>query len=524
MTSPVQFLDAIQSMYSQVQGPDTLVEIGPHSALEAPLKDIMKANPRWSSDVKYFPTIVRSKDAITTALCLAGSLYVLGANVAISTINQIDNTSLLKPLSDLPAYPWNHSKSHWHESRVSVNHRKKQFPRSDLLGLLVDDFLIEEPRWRNILRLTDLPWLWDHRVQGATIYPFTGYLSMALEAVSQYAMLHDLPVTDSTSYKFREVQVSRSIILSEESPTEISFMLRPRDEGTRSPSKIWLTFTVNSWTPDNGWAENCRGLIKLVQEDEGLNPVSGSRSLSLQKDRYESTISAYQAKCQTKLEPAKIYSRFLSGGLEFGPGFRNITSARLTLDHSIATVVVPNTAKAMPNEEETVFCIHPRTFDACFQATDFATDERHLSSSEVCVPILAKEITVKHRLRHQPGRKLEVYAKKLRPFVDNDAETHGSFFVTCSEHPNDVLIDVEDLVASRLPETTIAQCEDRSLCYQMKWVPCTDLMSREPFETAFAFSDNDPLAQLRRLEQGAFYYIQRLLEIITAEEVDSYPT
>ena len=51
MLSPVQFLDGVQSMYNKLQGPDVLVEIGPHSALEAPLKDIMKANPRWSLDL-----------------------------------------------------------------------------------------------------------------------------------------------------------------------------------------------------------------------------------------------------------------------------------------------------------------------------------------------------------------------------------------------------------------------------------------------------------------------------------------
>ena len=522
MISPVQFLDGIQSMYSQVRGPDVLIEIGPHSALEAPLKDIMKANPHWSLHVKYLPTLVRNKDATMTALSLARSLYVLGTRVDISAINQVDTTSLFKPLFDLPAYPWNHSKRYWHESRLSVNHRQKHFPRSDLLGLLVDDFNIEEPRWRNILRLSDLPWLLDHKVQGTIIYPFASYVSMALEAVFQYAMLHDLAITNSTSYRLREVQVSRSIIVSEESPTEISFVLRARDEGTRNPSKSWLKFTVSSWTADNGWAENCQGLIKLIQEDEGLSPVSGSRSLDLQREQHESTISTYQSKCQTVLDPAKIYSRFSSGGLEFGPAFRNITSARLTLDHAIGTVIVPDTAKPMPNEEETVFCIHPRTFDAFIQVFDFATDEKHRSSSDIHVPIFAKEITVKHRLRHEPGQKLQVYAQKLRPFVDNDAETHGSLIVTCSEHPCDVLIDVQDLFGSRLPAISIAHSEERNLCYQMEWVPYTDLLSHEQFKTIFSSSNSDPLPQLRKLEEGAFYYIQRLLQAIPAEELDNY--
>ena len=76
-----------------------------------------------------------------TAMSMVAALYVLGANVNVSAINDLDSTNSTKLLPDLPAYPWNHSKRYWQESRLSVNHRQKQFPRSDLLGLLVDDFV-----------------------------------------------------------------------------------------------------------------------------------------------------------------------------------------------------------------------------------------------------------------------------------------------------------------------------------------------------------------------------------------------
>lgn len=518
MTSPVQFLDGVQSMYGKGPGPDVLIEIGPHSTLEAPLRDIMKANPSWSSKVRYFPTLVRNKDAVMTALSLAAALYVLGTSLDVSAINRIDPTTSSKPLPDLPAYPWNHSKRHWHESRLSVNHRQKRFPRSDLLGHLVNDFNLNEPRWRNILRPTDLPWLLDHRVQGSCIFPLTGYLAMALEAAFQYATLHNIPITNSTSYRLREVQVSRSIVLLEDTPTEISFVLRPRDEGTRSPSKIWLTFTVNSWTPENGWNEHCQGLIRLTQEDERLNPVSGSRSSDLLEKDYRSIISTYQSLCQTPLDPAKVYSRFINGGLQFGPAFRNVTAGLWTHDRAIGTVIVPETAK-----EENVFCIHPRTFDACFQVTDLANDAQHLSSLDIHVPVFVKDITVKHRLHHQPGQELHVYAQKHRPLVDNRVETHTSFIVASSDNPSDILIDVQESVGSRLPRPATDRAENRNLCYRMELAPCTDLLSPIQFTAAFSSSDIDPLPQLEKLERGALYYMQRLLRALPADEIDHSP-
>ena len=48
MTSPVQFVDDVQSMYSNGKGPEILIEIGPHSTLKTPLMDIMKSSS-WGS-------------------------------------------------------------------------------------------------------------------------------------------------------------------------------------------------------------------------------------------------------------------------------------------------------------------------------------------------------------------------------------------------------------------------------------------------------------------------------------------
>ena len=522
MISPVQFLNGVQSMYAKVPGPDVLIELGPHSTLEAPLRAIMKAHPSWSSGVRYCSTLVRNKDAVMTALSLAASLHVLGANLDLSAVNQVDHITASKVLPDLPAYPWNHSKRHWHESRLSVNHRQKQFPRSDLLGLLVDDFNMQELRWRNILRLADLPWLVDHNVQGSIIFPLTGYLAMAFEAFSQYVTLHNISTTNSTSYRLREIQVGRSIVLSEETPTEISFVLRPRDEGTRNSSRSWQQFTVYSWTPDNGWAEHCHGLIRLIQEDGESNAVSGPCSFNFQKDHYESIISSYRSTCQETMDPAKIYNRLKNGGIAFGPAFRNIIAARVTLDHSIGTVLVPDTRKEMPYEEENICCIHPRTFDSCFQVTDFATDEAYFSNLNIYVPTFVEEITVKHQLHLEPGQELHVYAQKHRPLANDDMESHASFIVASSDNASDILIDVRDAVGSRLPRMSIDNFGDRNLCYEMKWVPYTDLLSPTQLTAALSASDINisPRPQIENLERAAHYYIQRLLDALPADEID----
>ncbi|KAL8952236.1 MAG: hypothetical protein Q9222_001850 [Ikaeria aurantiellina] len=534
MTSPVQFLDGVQSMYSKASGPDALIEIGPHSTLEAPIRDIMKANPSWSKTVRYFSTLVRNTDAVSAVMSLAAALYVLGVTLDVATINQVDLSTAIMPLQDLPAYPWNHNKRHWHESRLSENHRRKQFPRSDLLGTLADDFNQHEPRWRNILRLTELPWLLDHNVQGSVVFPLTGYLAMALEAIAQHASLHNVHIKPSTTYRLREIQISRSMILSDDAPTETSLVLRPREEGSRSASKSWQTFAVCSWTAENGWSEHCRGLISLEHE-QGLNPVNRGRPINLQKDRHSETITRQQAICLQDLDPADIYSRFTKGGLKFGPAFRNIIGARIAVDYSIATVSVPDTAKAMPELYESISCIHPRTFDALFQATDFAAAEDHMDSLDIHVPTFIREITLKHgspsgsgsSVLQKAGQTLLVYAQNHRPFVDHDSETHSSFVVVNADDQSEVLVEVSDAVATRLPrqDDTESTSGTRGLCYQMCWEPCIDLLSSDQLLSIASPQTREihTKAQVQRLEKGAIYFVERMLDLFPHDEVQRCP-
>ncbi|KAL9609347.1 MAG: hypothetical protein Q9167_005871 [Letrouitia subvulpina] len=527
MTSPVQFLDGIKSLYNKNDGPDALIEIGPHSTLEAPIRDIMKANPSWSATVRYFPCLVRNKESVETALSLAAALYVLGVNIDLSAVNQTAPRMLMTPISDLPAYPWNHSRRYWHESRISVNHRQKPFPHHDLLGDLVDDYNVNEPRWRNVLRTVDLPWLLDHRVQDSVIFPLTGYLEMALEASMQRAKLWQIPIQSSTEHRLRDIQVSRSMVLSENSPTEVALTLRPRDEGSRNSSKAWQVFIVYSWTEDAGWTEHCRGLLSLTETDKEPNEVSGSFPKDIHKKSHEGSILEHQAICRYILNPKDIYDRFVRSGLQFGSGFQNIVGGQCSKGHSIGIIEIPDTAKGMPDGFERILNIHPRTFDACFQVTALAAGETFLSASDLHVPTFVKEIALKTHISVVAGNHLQVYASQQRPYGEHDSDVYSSFFVVDPDDTSEVLIEVQGLVASALPpqDSTEHTRGNRGLCYRLQWEPCVDLLNEEQITTAFFDTSIDmrPTGQMDRLERAALYYIDRMLKDLSPGDIKASP-
>ncbi|KAK5732063.1 Type I Iterative PKS [Elasticomyces elasticus] len=166
LSAPVQFEIALQTLLSTALPPTSdqakttmacIIEIGPHAALRAPVKAHDDCR-----DLPYFR-----------------------CPVDLMSVNGILEDQVAC-LSDLPQYPLNHSRRYWHESSISKSNRFRKYARHDFLGQRVLDWAPHAPRWRNCIRKLENPWIEDHKLGGALIYPGAGMLVMAIEAAAQY--------------------------------------------------------------------------------------------------------------------------------------------------------------------------------------------------------------------------------------------------------------------------------------------------------------------------------------------------
>ncbi len=117
------------------------IEIGPHSALAGPFKQICAA--RKFDRFHYVPSLARNHDDTAQLLSAAGCLFLRDYPVDLEAIN---STELSDPatlslkrdtpslLVDLPPYQWNYSKMYWTEPRPSMEQRNLKHARHDLLG------------------------------------------------------------------------------------------------------------------------------------------------------------------------------------------------------------------------------------------------------------------------------------------------------------------------------------------------------------------------------------------------------
>ena len=175
LTSRVLFNTAVTKLVTTIglENIGAFVEIGPHSALSGPLKQIFQANS--FNSFSYIPTLLRNQDGAHSLLRTAGELFLAKYPVDLFSVNQQEpSTDVIdlkgsgtrpSTLVDLPPYQWNYGKLFWAEPRVSAEHRQPSHARHDLLGSRIPGLSDRSMVWRNILRLKDVPWLQGHKVK-----------------------------------------------------------------------------------------------------------------------------------------------------------------------------------------------------------------------------------------------------------------------------------------------------------------------------------------------------------------------
>ncbi|OCT53827.1 putative polyketide synthase [Cladophialophora carrionii] len=325
LKSPVLFNTTVAGLLENVPAHTTFLEIGPHSALAGPLRQIATHTAR---SMNYVPTLVRNLDAHAALLRTAGALFQMEIPIDLSPVISVGQV-----LTDLPTYAWHHEGRYWLESRQMKGYRMRQFPYHDSLGLRVEDANDLEPTWRNVVRIADVPWIRDHDILGELVFPGAGYVSIAGEAIRQ--------LTGSTDFSVRNVNIVTAMVMDEMAPTEIITQFRPARLTTTLNSN-WYDFTVASYR--NGvWTRNCTGQARAGREFdlELPHPVPGARMV----------------------EPAVWYRVMKRFGFNYGPRFRGLKNITAGVSENKATAEVDNFIDKL----ETQYAFHPCTIDYIFQ-------------------------------------------------------------------------------------------------------------------------------------------------------------
>lgn len=531
MISPVLFSDSLRNMCLEPSKPgrrraralktavDVLIEVGPHSALAGPIRQTLVSMDLEQSQVFYSSCLIRDRDATETALELASSLFVRGFSIDMTAVNFPEEGIARKVLVDLPPYPWNH-KSYWHESRLSLDYRFRQFPRHDLLGVPVSDFNVLEPRWRNIIRISELPWLRDHQIQNNILYPAAGMIVMAIEAMRQQAGAN---VDSITGFRLREVSIGKALIVPDTPEgVETIFTLRPYNTSSIESSDIWQEFRLFSISKQEGWNEHCRGCISISNDTE-RGEVNTAPETTHSENLLKQLFDARAAIC-TQLVPVKqMYEGFETSGLRFGPTFQNFEHILRGSNEVLGVISVPDTARTMPYEFEHPHLLHPATLDAVFQAVLPALAKNGTDLRNPMVPYFIKHMYISSKICSAPGSKLRVCSSVFSRGVRENEASVTVVKDTESDITNS--IDVSGLRSTNLLNDIPVEetSTPRKLCFKLLWDIDVDFITANDAKALFTEHGHEPAesAIISNLEEAAFFYVRNALATLTEADVQS---
>ena len=444
---------------------DFLLEIGPHSALSGPIKQIIQADVKLkSADITYASLLSRKTHSVSSTLQAVATLASLSYSVDLKAINFPSTTETEREpprlLVDMPSYTWNHARSYWAEPRMSKTFRNRESPRTDLLGAPDNMACPFQPRWRNHLRVSELPWLVDHKIQSDIVFPAAGYLSIAIEAVVRLAKN---PETIS-EVALQDISISAAMIIPDDVAVETMTLLQHLDQGLLTESGEWYKFHIYSVSRDNRWTEHCSGLVGTETESDKLESPATILNGAIQASPVN------QDNGVSEIDVDKLYARLRRVGLEYGPCFSNLSCAHTAPNNCVAEVIIPDTADVMPMNFEYPLMIHPCTLDSVFHTIFAALPSTALDSGPI-IPISLAKLRVSFNIPTAAGEILSVNTS-----VKSSAKGHILASIDVAGSQDDISepkpkLSITGLRCKRLEisSTQNSQSKEIPIAYDIEW-------------------------------------------------------
>ncbi|KAM0228605.1 hypothetical protein ACHAPO_010577 [Fusarium lateritium] len=493
MTNAVLFSPAVTQAWEEGGPYDLVLEVGPHPALKTPALDTIEAI--HDGRPPYTGVIARGKDDVQQFSNALGFIWThLGPrSIAFEKFEGVVSGSKDRPsfIQDLPNYPFDHAKQFMSMSRVSGWFNSIQEAPHPLLGRRCHDRETSQSiQWRNVLSPKEIPWLQGHQLQGQTIFPATGYISMAVEAIKILAEPSSLGLIT-----IEDLSITRALaFVDEDASVETLFELRIL---SRSETEIQAEFCCYSGIPHNHTAT--MGLNSTAQIKASLGTPTSDQLSSIAVDDFD-------------LRPVSVdrFYDFLGRlGYNYSWPFRGTTSIRRKANFATGTL-----EDQSGSEWEDQLLVHPGMLDSSLQTTFAAFccpgDERLWA---LHLPTSFRSVVINPYFTSAGIGKQNSFTYQSVAIEERSASKVLVELNLLSEETGDTFLQIEGM--ELIPFSPATPANDAVLFSRFDYRlagPDGELTAAE-----YSFKPEDYKMALD-CERIAFYYLRRLVATITPEE------
>lgn len=311
---PVRFADAVTTLVGL--GCRVFIEIGSHAILQRYISDGLNASRIRG---RVLPSLRKNDDGASRLREVAMRALLLAASPTL----QLHFPEPGGPVR-LPNYPWQRER-HWHP-RTSEGLRS--FERHRVHPLLGWRLPGGAHVWENILDPLILPWLADHDVGGAIVFPGAAFVEMALAAAREWI--------GGERLAFEEFDIVAPLVFDGEQARTLQLELDGRD------GSFWIRSRVRLSADE--WTLHAAGRLLEASSSPFFLPISSVADVAHRLDG----------------EDLRRLASML--GLDYGPAFRGLD--RITVDGDLLQGELLDDW-GLPAEG---YLIHPAVLDVCYQS------------------------------------------------------------------------------------------------------------------------------------------------------------
>lgn len=500
MCQPVLFSEAVECSLYRAGPFDLAVEVGAHPALKGPASQTISAALGVNAVLPYTPTLQRGHNDVEAFSASLGSLWTtLGSWVDFNGWRRAylgpHSGPVVAVQKGMPTYSWSHEQIHWKESRVSSRYRLAERAPHELLGRRAADDSDTEMRWKNIMKVNELPWTQGHVFQRAILFPTIGYVAMAIEAAAEIVGgVHRLKLVE-----IRDLTIPRALVL-EDNHSGVETVFSVRRLPTSNDTIIDAEFVCHS-SVNNTLEKNCGGrlIIETLSEEN--------------KD--DDSVPLLPARCPprsgtTLIEGEAYYQAILkTTGLDYTGLFRGMKQVRRTLGFS--------TAQASWTVEEVgnKYLLHPGLLDVALQAilAAFVNPCRIPIRGSLLPSALSRLVFDPHAQSISDDGKEVVFESDC--FLTNNTVRSVEGDIHVFGPSGQCLLQVEGFRMDNWTEPSAS--EDRPVFSRLDYQP--DVFYADGNNLPDLQPDGAELRLIEAINRASFYYLRNFFSTVSEDQV-----
>ncbi|RBM09474.1 polyketide synthase dehydratase domain-containing protein, partial [Streptomyces sp. PT12] len=312
----VRFADDIRHL--EGEGVTRFLEIGPDGVLTAMAR-------QSAPEAAAVATLRRDRPEAATLLTAIGHLHTTGVTPDWAAVLAGRGARRV----DLPTYAFQRQ-SFWVESG-----RAEEASDHPLLDAAVAVAGADQVVLTGRLSVGSQPWLADHVIAGAVLFPGTGFVELAVRAGDEVGC-----------GRVDELTIEAPLVLPERGAMAVQVVVGSDDGSGRRPVEVYSRGEDDHHLP---WARHAAGTLAAGSGDDGT------------------AMTQWPPPGAEPLKVAGMYEGLAEAGVAYGPVFQGLTSAWRRGDEVFAEIALPGDAGR--------FGLHPALLDAALHAIPLLLEE-----------------------------------------------------------------------------------------------------------------------------------------------------